>query len=144
MRRRAYLATAGAAVLSGLSGCLGGLGTAGARCDDGCDVGMSTVAFLPESYEVTVGSTVVWSNTSSRGHSVTAYENSLPEGADFFSSGEYESEAAARDDWDDGGTAWRIDPGETYEYTFEVAGTYPYYCIPHESMGMAGTIYVRE
>jgi plastocyanin len=143
MRRRALLATAGAA-LAGLSGCLDTLGTAGARCDEDCDVGMSTVAFLPETHETTVGSTVTWVNTSSRGHSVTAYENALPEGAEFFASGEYDSEAAAREDWDAGGAAWRIDPRGTYEYTFELPGTYPYFCIPHESMGMVGTVEVTE
>lgn len=33
--------------------------------------------------------------------------------------------------------------GGTYEYKFEVAGTFPYYCEPHCSMGMKGTVVVQ-
>lgn len=34
--------------------------------------------------------------------------------------------------------------GFTYEHTFETLGTYEYYCAPHESAGMVGTIEVVE
>jgi plastocyanin len=142
MRRRALLATAGAA-MAGLPGCLGGLGTGGARCGDECDVGMSTNAYLPETHETSVGSTVVWRNTSSRAHTVTAYEGGLPDGARYFASGGFGSESDAREAWDtgiDGG----INPGGTFEYTVEVPGTYAYFCIPHERQGMVGTIEVTE
>jgi len=141
MRRRTLLATAGAALV-GSAGCLGTLGSAGATCGENCDVGMSTNAFLPEEFETAVGSTVVWKNTSSRAHTVTAYGAGIPDEAEYFASGGFESESAARTGWDDlkGG----IDTGETYEYTFEVPGTYQYFCIPHEGGGMVGQIVVSE
>ena len=34
--------------------------------------------------------------------------------------------------------------GFTYEHTFETLGTYEYYCAPHQSAGMVGTIEVVE
>ncbi|PSQ16272.1 halocyanin [Halobacteriales archaeon QS_8_69_26] len=141
MKRRALLATAGA-TLAGGAGCLGTLGSGGASCGSDCDVGMSTNAFLPEEYEVPVGTTVVWKNTSSRAHTVTAYEQGIPDDATFFASGGFESESAARDGWRDldGG----IDPNETYEQTVEVPGTYQYFCIPHERGGMVGKLVVTE
>ncbi len=45
---------------------------------DGCDVGMTRNEFVPEEYEVRVGETVVWKNTSGADHTVTALENTLP------------------------------------------------------------------
>jgi plastocyanin len=35
-----------------------------------------------------------------------------------------------------------LDP--IFVYTFEVVGDYPYFCIPHEQMGMTGTIHVQK
>lgn len=102
---------------------------------------MSTNAFRPADIEVGVGETVVWENTSDRPHTVTAYEKSLPEGAEYFASGEFDSEEAAREDWFDG-MAGSIEAGETYSHTFEVAGEYLYFCIPHERAGMTGTVVV--
>jgi plastocyanin len=140
MRRRRYLAALSGALATAAAGCTGG---ATDTTDAEFDVGMSINAFKPQTVETTVGETVVWRNTSGRRHTVTAYGDSLPEGATYFASGEFDSEAAAVDGWDarfGGG----IDANGTYEHTFEVAGTYPYYCIPHESGGMVGTVEVRE
>ncbi|PSQ45518.1 halocyanin [Halobacteriales archaeon SW_7_68_16] len=143
MRRRAYLAAAGTGVAS-LSGCLGVLGTGGATCDEGCSVGMASNAYLPREYaEATVGEPVVWVNTSSRGHTVTAYEDAIPAGATYFASGGYGNETAAREGWD-ADLGGRLDPGEEYEHTFEEPGEYGYFCIPHERTGMVGTIVVSE
>jgi len=141
MKRRAYLAAVGSATAAGLSGCT----VLGFGSDGGgdYDIGMSANAFRPDTYEVSVGDTVVWQNTSSRGHSVTAYEDAIPEDAAYFASGGYESQSEAEDAWTDS-TGGNIQRGETFEYTFEVAGEYGYYCIPHESMGMDGTIVVTE
>jgi len=36
------------------------------------------------------------------------------------------------------------DSGYTHTHTFEVAGTYEYYCQPHRSSGMVGTVQVGE
>lgn len=138
MDRRAFLAAAGTAVASSLSGC----GQVGGLSRDEYDVGMSTDAFLPRVYETRVGETVVWGNSSSRAHTVTAYSGEIPEAAAYFASGGFGSEAAARDGWRDGEGG--IDPGETYAHTFEVDGTYHYFCIPHEPAGMTGRIVVRS
>ncbi|GGC59530.1 hypothetical protein GCM10007209_22000 [Haloferax sulfurifontis] len=110
---------------------------------DDFDIGMTAVAFDPPTLTVEVGDEVVWRNTSSRGHTVTAYEGVLPEDAAFFASGGYESEQAARDAYSNslGGL---IGSGETYAHTFDVPGEYEYLCIPHEQAGMVGTIVVEE
>ncbi len=33
--------------------------------------------------------------------------------------------------------------GNTYSFTFTTAGSYPYFCRPHASLGMTGTITVQ-
>ncbi|HET8656964.1 MAG TPA: plastocyanin/azurin family copper-binding protein [Longimicrobiaceae bacterium] len=46
----------------------------------------------------------------------------------------------------DGNTEWQSTPlssGQTFEHTFQTAGTYSYYCIPHRSLGMTGKIVVQ-
>ncbi len=142
MRRRAFLASVGGtAVTVSVAGCLGsgGSGTA----DDEYDIGMSTSAFRPAEFAVAPGTTVVWKNTSKSTHTVTAYESGIPDEADFFASGGFESTQAARDGWlkNSGGG---FSSNETYEHTFTVPGTYEYFCIPHEKTGMVGTIEVTE
>lgn len=137
MRRRRFLAAAGASATLAVSGC------AGVFSADDFDVGMSASSFSPGELTVSVGDEVVWENTSSRAHTVTAYENAIPEEASYFASGGYESESAAREAWaqDLGG---RIDNGERFSHTFEVSGRYDYVCIPHETGGMVGAIIVEE
>jgi len=103
------------------------------------------LVFDPDEIAVTPGTTVVWENVGSIGHSVTAYEEDLPADAEFFASGGFESEDAARSAYSAGDPeSGDVPGGETYEYTFETEGTYPYFCIPHESVGMLGTIEVSE
>lgn len=141
MKRRAFLRTTGVAVglatSVSIAGCLSSAGD--------YDVGMQSNAFVPETIEISVGETVIWENSGSRNHTVTAYEQTLPAGATYFASGGYGSEEAARDAWaeqlDGGGD---IQPGQRYEHTFEVPGNYGYFCIPHEPAGMVGTVVVTE
>jgi plastocyanin len=140
MQRRTFLAGAGFAA-SGLSGCLGVLGTDGGLSEDDYDVGMSHNAFEPAEFTVSVGDTVVWGNPSSRSHTVTAYDSGIPEGGTYFASGGFDSESAAREGWQR--TEGAIRASETYEHTFETAGRYEYLCIPHESSNMVGTIVVE-
>jgi plastocyanin len=137
MRRRRVLATLGAAFAAGGAGCsaVGSLGGV-----DG-DVGMTAVAFEPTTVTVAAGDEVVWYNNSARAHSVTAYDDGLPEGADYFATGGYDDEAAAREAWD--GMNGAITNGESYAHTFEVPGTYSYFCIPHERAGMVGRVVVE-
>lgn len=144
MKRRAYLSTAATATAAGLAGCLESL--ASGRSDGEYDVGMSSNRFEPSNVEVVAGDAVVWRNTGSRNHTVTAYEGGLPDGAAYFASGGFDSQAAAVADWEE--SAWLGDgvlgAGETYSHTFEVPGEYQYYCIPHESGGMIATVTVVE
>lgn len=142
MDRRTYLRTVGGLSTLGLAGC-SGLFTGPSEQPDDYDVGMSTVAFRPETIEVVVGDTVVWKNTSSHAHTVTAYESQIPEDAAFFASGEFETEEAARDGWM-GDTTGALYQGDEYSHTFDVPGEYQYFCIPHEQSGMVGTVTVRE
>lgn len=89
--------------------------------------------FKPEKITVKVGDTVKWKNTSNLVHTVTAdpekaanKENvKLPEGAEPFHSG-------------------NINRGETFQHTFNKAGTYQYVCLPHEAQGMIGEVTVEE
>lgn len=137
-RRSVLVGLAGAS--AGLGGCLGVLGQGCGR--DDFDVGMTPSAFQPRELTVPVGTEVVWLNNSDRGHTVTAYEGALPDGAEFFASGGYDSESAARDAWQDAGG--KIDTCGSFAHTFEVPGTYQYFCIPHEKAGMVGTVVVEE
>jgi len=137
MDRRTFLRAAGLAGTGAVAGCLDSRASAGDY-----DVGMSTVAFKPETVTVAVGETVVWRNTSKQSHTVTGYEATLPDGAAYFASGEFADESAAREAWADG-FGGRIEQEETYSHTFEVAGEYPYFCIPHEKAGMVGTVVVE-
>jgi len=139
--RRAFLAAASTAAVAALAGC--SRVDADGEDEEDYDIGMSANRFLPAEYETTVGSTVVWRNTGSRAHSVTAYEDTLPEGAEFFASGGYDGERAARDGWVEG-AGGRLFGDEVYEHTFTVPGRYGYFCIPHEPGGMVGTIVVTE
>lgn len=97
-------------------------------------VGMTnTMKYTPDTVRVTVGETVRWKNSSDVMHTVTADPDeafkqssvTLPEGASPFNSG-------------------NLDPKATFEHTFEVAGTYRYFCIPHEAAGMKGTVIVSK
>ena len=144
MNRRVFLATVTSASTVAVAGC-----TTVAEVSDDLlggaeyDVGMTRNEFLPEVYETTVGDPVVWMNTSEADHTVTARESTLPDGAEYFASGDYPDEETAIDAWHEyrGG---RIGTRETYEHTFDVPGTYTYICEPHVKGGMIGQIVVTE
>jgi plastocyanin len=98
------------------------------------EVGMTNqLTFTPDTVRIRVGQTVRWTNSSDVLHTVTADPSraaeasnaSLPEGATPFDSG-------------------NIQPGSTFQYTFSVAGTYQYFCIPHELAGMVGWVIVMD
>lgn len=141
MDRRRYLATVSTGALAGLAGCGSVLGSEDETPDE-YDIGMGAAFFDPNAFTVSVGDTVVWRNTGSRAHTVTAYDN-LPEGAQYFASGGFDSADEARDAWRTN-TGGAIFSGETYEHTFRVPGKYNYFCVPHERTGMVGVITVEE
>ena len=119
------------------------IGTAG--CLNGQSATNQTVtmtddlAFDPKTTTIETGETVTWTNESDIEHTVTAYEDEIPDGAAYFASGGFESERTARNRVNED----LIAPGEEYEHTFEQPGTYGYFCIPHESSGMVGTVRVK-
>ncbi|MFB6088050.1 MAG: plastocyanin/azurin family copper-binding protein [Haloarculaceae archaeon] len=138
MNRRTVLQGGAAVVSAALAGC----SAQGSTPSGEYDVGMSAADFKPPEVTVAPGETVVWRNTSSVRHTVTAYGDKLPDGADFFSTGDFDSQAAAETGWTRGKGG--LGSGETFEHTFEIPGTYEYFCIPHEVSGMRGTVVVSE
>lgn len=84
-------------------------------------------AFAPESVTIAVGDTVEWRWVGSN-HNVTA--DSVPAGSDWTGT--------------PGAPDRLFDTGYTYQHTFEVAGEYSYYCNPHQSVGMVGSVTVTE
>lgn len=94
---------------------------ASAMSDEPADEGATEVAasiedfaFAPAELEVAVGTTITWTNNDVAPHTVTSSE------------GVFDSA--------------RMDPGETFSYTFTEAGEFPYFCIFHP--GMQGTVIV--
>ncbi|GGN85089.1 DUF5059 domain-containing protein [Haloarcula pellucida] len=105
-------------------------------------VDMTAVAYDPENLTVSVGDKVAWTHVGGEPHSVTAYEEELPDGAIYWASGGFESESAAREGWENGEGA--VQSGQSYVHTFETVGEHGYVCIPHEAAGMEGTVVVEE
>jgi plastocyanin len=136
MQRRAFLAS-GVGLAAAVAGC-----PAEGADPEAYDIGMSTDSFRPATLTVAVGDSVVWRNTSKQGHTVTAYEDGLPDGAAYFATGGYDSQSTAEDAWYDS-IGGRLRQGDTFEHTFEIAGDHHYFCIPHESIGMAGVVTVE-
>jgi plastocyanin len=93
----------------------------------------SRYAFDPIGLFVKPGETVTWVNESGD-HSTTAYRKGngpssvtrIPENATPWNSGILNEQ------------------GARFEHTFEVEGTYDYFCTPHKFMGMIGRIVVGE
>jgi plastocyanin len=83
------------------------------------NVSMTNYVFTPKAASVTVGDNVVWkNNTTSTPHTTTS---DTPLSL-----------------WDSA----TVSPGTTFSYTFTAAGTYPYHCNFHQSLGMVGSVAV--
>ena len=88
---------------------------------------------LPAKVTIKVGETVTWRNKSILVHSVTTdpkrVQNPVnvksPEGAAPFDSG-------------------TIASGKAWSRRFDIAGEYRYCCVPHEILGMVGTLVVES
>lgn len=104
-------------------------------------IDVKAVSFDPEKLSIETGDTVAWKHVGGEAHTVTAREESLPEGASYWASGGFDSEKKAVSGWDAGKGA--VQSGQSYVHTFETKGTFEYYCIPHEAAGMTGTIVVE-
>jgi len=73
--------------------------------------------FEPDKITIDAGTTVVWINTGKHTHTIT------------------DDHAA----WDSG----NLKPGEKFSHRFNEKGTFKYICVPHEEIGMIGTIIVK-
>lgn len=143
MERRQFLTAAGTAATAGLAplaGCSAGAQDTGGSAASAMDsTGTKTVKMItdgddfyfdPIGLYVEPGETVTWVNVSDD-HSATAYGHGatvtrIPDDATAFDSTVLSQE------------------GATYDHTFEVQGTYDYFCIPHKQLGMVGRIVVGE
>jgi len=147
MRRREFLRTAGG-VAGAVTAATAASGSAAAAAGGATHTVEMTdeLQFVPDRIEVAPGDTVVFENRGSIGHSVTAYEDSLPEGAGYWASGGFGSEQAARDAYEFGGRidVGNVQGGESWSHTFETEGTHEYFCIPHEAGGMVGEVVVTQ
>lgn len=98
----------------------------------------SDLVFEPARVVVAVDDAVGWQTVGQPEHTVTAYEEHIPDSAGYFASGGFESEDAAREGFPGGS----VEATEWYTHTFEVPGTYEYFCVPHERT-MTGTVVVE-
>ena len=85
--------------------------------DGAWDPANAATAFSPKVITVTAGTTVTWRNTDSLFHTIT--------------SGTSTGQAGTADGKFDSG---EVQPGETFEHTFDEAGTFDYFCAPHPWM----------
>ncbi|WP_135664280.1 DUF5059 domain-containing protein [Halorhabdus rudnickae] len=104
-------------------------------------VDMTAAAFEPAELTVESGEKVAWKFAGGEPHTVTAVGDGIPEDADYWASGDFDSEEAAREGWENGAGA--VQPGQSYVHTFETTGEHGYVCIPHEVVGMEGTVIVE-
>lgn len=132
--RRSALQSAGTVLVLSFAGCLSD------SPGDRQTVEMTDdLTFDPETVTITQGGTVTWENVGSIDHTVTAYGDEIPDSSVYFASGGFDSEQTARQNMEDG----LIAGGETFEHTLDRPGRYEYFCIPHESAGMTGTVRVK-
>lgn len=135
--RRTGLIALGASLL------LGQAGTAPARvlpsvpgalarsAQAGGDVEVRDNLFDPDSIEIEVGGTIIWSHAGQASHTVTADD------------GSFDSHPGCNADTGTG----CMQNGDTFQQTFDETGTFAYRCKIHGSEGgggMAGTVTVRE
>ncbi len=86
--------------------------------------------FLPAALTIPVGTTVQWF-WESDGHTVTS-------GAGGVADGQFCSPQSANC-----ASTPTSNAGATFSYTFTAPGTFPYFCAPHYSVGMKGTVTVQ-
>lgn len=140
--RRSLLRGVSAVSVVGVAGCLGTRGQKTQSPAGDASVRITADhAFDPARITVAPGETVVWTNGAYRMHSVTADEDRIPSVREYFASGGFQREIAARVAYPLKGGLAR---GERYAHTFRKSGTYGYFSIPFESEEMEGTVVVAE
>ena len=124
-KRRDVLGAVATTGLAALAGCSGSDSSGEEEPDLVVEVGPGgELRYSPAETTVAVGATVQWA-WQSGGHTVTVA--SQPDGGD----------------WEGTGSTTH-DSGYTLQHTFDTAGTYEYYCEPHQGSGMVGTLDVGE
>ncbi|HEV3433556.1 MAG TPA: plastocyanin/azurin family copper-binding protein, partial [Nitrososphaera sp.] len=122
--------TAGAPMSNATTGITGNTTGTGATRGEGGATGVSIVpgssslttdAYSPNPVQVSMGTTVTWTNDDAQPHTATSGQNSTPDGR--FDSG-------------------IMAPGATFDFTFTEAGEYPYFCLLHPNM--VGTVSVSS
>jgi plastocyanin len=87
---------------------------------------LTTDAYSPNPIQVSVGTTVTWTNNDSQPHTVTSGSNGQPDNK-FNSSPNFTP---------------LLNPGQTFSFTFTEEGEYPYFCLLHPNM--VGTVNVSS
>lgn len=85
-----------------------------------------SLEFDPETVTIDAGGTVRW-EWDAGGHNVRV--STQPEAANWTGT--------------EGTNTDTYGSGHVYEFTFDVAGTYEYFCAPHRAAGMTGTVVVE-
>ena len=125
--------TGAATAVSRVSGALNAEASAAQSVGNSATVKMTDAnVYEPPTVTISKGGTVTWQNAAQTVHSATfdpskaakAGDGSLPAGVKPFDSG-------------------LLQPGQTFSHTFDTVGTYKYFCVPHETLGMLGTIIVK-
>ncbi len=86
-------------------------------------VSVSSNVFTPDEITITVGDTVIWTN-SEGSHNVNGRQSTFPSNPESFGN--------------DVGMGW------VFSHVFTIPGTYDYRCDPHVSFGMVGKVIVEE
>jgi|WetSurMetagenome_2_1015567.scaffolds.fasta_scaffold507230_1 manganese oxidase len=87
------------------------------------EIAMLEFRFRPDSLNVWTGDTVTWINRGSFPHTTTSGSDGKPDGL-----------------WD----TKHLARGESFSYVFTRAGTYRYFCRPHNGLGMKGVVVVSN
>ena len=87
--------------------------------------------YVPAAITVARGTTVTWTNVGVMPHTVTTDPSKASNKANAVV-------PAGVQPWDSG----VINGGQSWSHTFTVSGDYTYFCLPHEQLGMIGTITV--
>ncbi len=103
-----------------LAACSGAAGTTAASGTQA--VAIDDFAFRAETVTVPAGTTVTWSNEDATSHTVTAGGEDVPDPDTFDLTVD--------------------EQGQVVEFTFDEAGSYPYYCVLHPFM--TGVVEVTE
>lgn len=84
------------------------------------EVWMEGNSFNVSNLEVEAGTTVTWTNNSSVDHTVTSGSRGADDAGDLFDR--------------------TVEPGQTFSFTFDDAGTYEYFCRLHSGMDAEVTV----